>query len=110
LAILRNVAFHPNGRVKILLDKNVLSLLENVLGTTNDVTTETIVLSLVWALAHNNHRAKIVLQQSGVTKRVREECHRREMKRRSSGAKREDDLMETVKNVLMVERPSTPKN
>jgi hypothetical protein len=110
LAILRNVAFHPNGRVKILLDKNVLSLLENVLATTNDVTTETIVLSLVWALAHNNHRAKIVLQQSGVTKRVREERHRREMKRRSSGAKREDDLMETVKNVLMVERPATPKN
>ena len=106
LAILRNVAFYPNGRVKVLLDKNVLSTLARLVDfTETEPEMSNIVLSLIWALAHNNHRAKVVLQQSGVTKRVREEVHRREMKRRSSvGAKRGDDLLDTVKNVLVVEK------
>ena len=109
LAILRNVAFHQNGRVKILLDKNVLTTLGRLVDVTeNEPELSNIVLSLIWALGHNNHRAKVVLQQSGVTKRVREEVHRREMKRRSSsGAKRGDDLLDTVKNILVVEK--TPK-
>ena len=106
LAILRNVAFYPNGRVKVLLDKNVLSTLARLVDLTEtEPEMSNIVLSLIWALAHNNHRAKVVLQQSGVTKRVREEVHRREMKRRSSvGARRGDDLLDTVKNILVVEK------
>jgi len=68
--------------------------------------TERIILSLIWTLAHNNHRAKVVLQQSGITKRVRDEFQRRSMKRRS-GAKLEDNLMEAVMNILIVDRPSS---
>jgi hypothetical protein len=109
LAILRNVGFHPNGRVQLLLDKNVLSLLANLVGVSSSEPVEKIVLSLIWSLGHNNHRAKIVLEESGITKRVREEWHRRELKRRiSSGAKNEeDDLMDVVKNVLTVDRPKS---
>lgn len=99
------MAFYPNGRVKVLLYKNVLSTLARLVDfTETEPEMSNIVLSLIWALAHNN-RAKVVLQQSGVTKRVREEVHRREMKRRSSGgANRGDDLLDTVKNVLVVEK------
>ena len=107
LAILRNIGYHPNGRVQLLLDKNVLALLANLVGITNSEPVEKIVLSLIWSLSHNNHRAKIVLQDCGIAKRVREECHRRELKRRMSGARNEDDLMDIVKNILTVDRPKS---
>jgi hypothetical protein len=64
LAILRNVAFHPSGRVKLLLDKNVLSMVSGRVSAAcdSDEQAVTLVLSLVWALAHNNHRAKVSIE------------------------------------------------
>ena len=113
LAILRNIGFLPHGRLQLLHDKNVLALLANLVGVSHSEPVEKIVLSLIWSLGHNDHKAKVVLEECGIAKRVREECHRRELKRRTSGAKTEDDgdddLMEIVKNVLMVDRTKSSK-
>ena len=107
LAVIRNVAFHTNGRVKILLDKNVLASLCKLIDADTDIdaTTTNIVLSLIWALGSNNHRAKVVLQQAGITKKIREKSHKTELKRRSSGGtKREEELLEVVKNILILDK------
>jgi len=62
LAIIRNISFHPNGRVKLLLDTQLLSHLSKSIGIDSS---GTIVLSTIWSLANNNHRAKILLQDCG---------------------------------------------
>lgn len=99
LAILRNVSFHPNGRVKLLNDKSFLFLIKQLIGQKQ---LEEIALSIVWALAHNNHRAKMVFLDAGITKTIREECHRRELKSKKSKTKKdEDDLIEIVKKILV---------
>jgi hypothetical protein len=62
LTVMRNISFHPSGRVKFLHDTAFLSSVSKLIGVKSS---ETIVLSMIWSLGYNNHRAKISLQDSG---------------------------------------------
>ena len=90
LAILRNVSFNSANRARLLLSKKFMQLLaEKVLTTKqehNHITqekkqAENIALSAIWAMSANNHKAKMAFSDSGVTKLLTEESHRREVEK-----------------------------
>ena len=82
------MSFNSSNRARLLLSKKFLHLLaDKVLITRQELRTEVnqnkqaenIALSAIWALSDNNHKAKVAFSDTGITKLLTEESHRREV-------------------------------
>jgi hypothetical protein len=81
LAILRNLAFHPGARAKLLLLPNYMSLLAQCLKSSE--TRQKLALTSIWALAANCHKAKVELAKVGITKHLEQLCNSENMNENS---------------------------
>lgn len=70
LAILRNLAFHPGARKKLLLLPNYLALLSKYLGDRHNWIKLRLTLVSIWILSANCHKAKVALNRAGITRQL----------------------------------------
>ena len=72
LAILRNLAFNSSVKSKLLLLPNYMSVMSRSLASQDhgNRTRLRLVLTTLWALSANNHKAKVALLKAGISRRL----------------------------------------
>ncbi|KAK7504713.1 hypothetical protein BaRGS_00004199, partial [Batillaria attramentaria] len=70
MLVLRNMCCHATNKPKILANDQVIPVCVNIVESGEQEQIRTLAASALWALAHNNHKAKVALKKVNVVPRM----------------------------------------